>query len=145
MTADEYRAAHPGAQIMALPVAFEDSSGEVVAAIEEGAAESKNGRRCATLYLPFGDVAGFRNLQSGEIGSLNLDYGAGSAQDRGIVSRNIDIGRGADHYDGRGRLIYRERGYDDEARNFAQFHAPLRLDKPYLLVKNGTGWRKHLL
>lgn len=151
MNAREYQNQHPGATIFQLPVAFVDSAGEVVASIEEGGAESRNGHRVATIYLPLGDFLGFRNAQSGEKtdkpGSLNFDYGAGSAEFRGIVSRNIDIGRGANHFDGRGNLIYRERGYDDKAKNFAEFHSDLRIHKLFVPkafdpAGNATQWRR---
>lgn len=141
MNFDEYARQHPGAQRINLPVAFCDSSGEVVAAIEEGGAETARSHKVATLYLPLGDIIGFRNAQSGEVtgtaGSLNFDYGAGSADDRGIVSRNYDIGAGAKHFDGRKRLMYQERGYDDPAKNFAEYLAPLRVR--HLLVPRASG------
>lgn len=144
MNATEYKQQHPGAQVMSLPVAFTDASGEVVMAIEEGAAESRDGHHCATIYLPYGDVSGFRNLQAGEKSdkpaTLNFDYGAGSASDRGIAVSNWDIGRGFDDCDGRGNVILRGRGYDDPSKNFVEAMAPLRVHS--LLVPKGTGWRR---
>jgi hypothetical protein len=147
MTGAEFRAKFPGSPIYQLPVAFVDSNDQVTVFIEEDCAERRGPQRNpgCTLWLPFGDIGGGRNIQFGrktdQAGDLNLDMGAGSAQDRGIIGANYDIGRGVDHYDGRKRLIYRDRGYDEQRKNYAQFAAPLRLDAG-LFVKSGTGYRR---
>lgn len=133
-------------QILDLPVGFRDSAGNIVASIEEGGAETKNGHPCATLYLPFGDIVGGRNVQFGRKtanpGDLNFDFGAGSSVDRGVVVVNDDIGRGMDVRDGRERNIARFRGYDNAAQNFAEFDAPLRLTKGLFVPTTGGGWRR---
>jgi hypothetical protein len=131
-------------QIFDLPVGFRDSQGNIVMSIEEGGAESKHGHPCATIYLPFGDFLGGRNVPFGRktanVGDLNLDLGAGSSQDRGVVVVNDDIGRGLDVRDGRERNIARFRGYDDPSHNFTEIHSALRVHK--LFVPSGTKWRR---
>lgn len=131
-------------QIFELPVGFRDSGGNIVATIEEGGAETRNGHPCATLYLPFGDILGGRNIQfgrkTGKPGDLNFDVGAGSSRDRGVFVVNDDVGRGMDVRDGREHNIARFRGYDDPADNFTEIHSALRVHK--LFVPSGTKWRR---
>lgn len=131
-------------QIIDLPVGFRDPDGNIVASLEPGGAESKNGHPCATLYLPFGDFLAGRNVQFGrktdKPSDLNFDLGAGSAQDRGVVIVNDDIGRGMDVRDGRERNIARFRGYDNLADNFTEIHSALRVHR--LFVPNGSTWRR---
>jgi len=147
MTGAEFRSKFPNAPIYQAPFAVVDSDDNVIFMLEDDSAERRSPQHNpgGTLWLPFGTIGGFRNLEAGrktdQAGDLNLDMGAGSAQDRGIVGSNYDIGRGFDDYDGRKRMIFRGRGFDDASKNYLQAGAPLRLDHG-LLVKSGSGYRK---
>lgn len=147
MTGQEFKQKYPNGTLYNTPFAVQDRNGEVIFMLEDDCAERRGPQHNpgATLWLPFGDIGGFRNLQAGrktdQVGDLNLDMGAGSADDRGIVGSNYDIGRGFDDFDGRKRMIFRGRGFDDPSKNYLQAGAPLRLDKG-LLVKTSSGYRK---
>lgn len=126
---------------LTLPVDLKDpQTGTVVARIEMGGAETKNGAVVASILLPKGDIINVRNVQGGTVDNPNLDLGAGSAEKRGNVVINWDVGNGLEVCDGR-----KTQGFSVNRNNNRRIesHLPHRFYQG-ALVPNGSGGWRHL-
>lgn len=109
-----------------LPVRFMDGD-RVVAVLSMGSAE---GPQYPTLYMGGGDIVNVRNEQGGfdygdgRSGQYNLDHGAGSADHRGNIVNNYDVGNGDTTYDGRKKLVWSINKGNDR---LIQSHLPMRI------------------
>lgn len=101
------------------------------------------------IIAPKADYEAHRNQQGGFGDSVNVDVSAGgdgtaAGGKRGayIIQRDngyfTGIGRGRTTRD----WALEVRTYEDATKDYARFGIPLRLSKPYVYIRDGTGWRK---
>lgn len=127
-----------------LPLNLIGPDGKKAGEISMGGAEGSN---VASLWLTKGDILNVRNIQGGVVsddpGDLNLDLGAGSTENPGVIVLNFDVGKHTEIFDGqKHRIASFRRGNSGPDSNRIRHYCPTYLHQGAYVPDGSGGWRR---